>query len=70
MFTFRIFPSTQEQWPQSAVFLPVLPPASTKRLSSIAGDLNSFSSGAKSFFSFAQAYAVGSFGLPLIFAAR
>jgi hypothetical protein len=57
MFTFRISPTTQIQWPQRPVIHKFLPPASTKRLSSFLGDLNSFSSGAKSFFSFAQAYA-------------
>jgi hypothetical protein len=70
MFTFQNSFNLQIQWPDGPVSHPLLPPGSKKRLSSFTGDLNSFSSGAKSFFSFAQAYADRSFGLPLIFAAR
>jgi hypothetical protein len=70
MFTFRFFPFAKIQWPEGAVSHPFFQPASTQRVSSFLVDLNTFSSGAKSFFSFAQAYAGRSFGLPLIFAAR
>jgi hypothetical protein len=66
MFTFRNIPNTQIQWPEGAVSHL----RSTERLSSIADDLNSFSSGAKINFSFAQASAGESFGSLLIFAAR
>jgi hypothetical protein len=66
MFTFRIFSNPQIQWLEGAVSHD----SSTERLSSFADDLNSFSSGAKNFLNFAQAYAGGSFGPPLIFAAR
>jgi hypothetical protein len=66
MLIFMPSPISQMQPLASAV-----PDCTAKeRLSSFVDDLKSFSSGAKSFFSFAQAYAGGSFGSPLIFAAR
>jgi hypothetical protein len=66
MLIFNASLNTLMQWPAGAVFHC----RSTQRLSSFVGDLKSFYSGAESFFSFAQAYAGGSFGSPLIFAAR
>jgi len=66
MLTFRIFSIPQIQWPEGAVSHY----RSKERLSSFEDDLKSFSSGAKFFLSFAQAYAGELFASPLTFAAR
>jgi hypothetical protein len=67
MFTFQILLKREAMVAGKGLFGPS---SSTKRLSSIADDLNSFSSGAESIFSFARVYAGRSFGLLLTFAAR
>jgi hypothetical protein len=69
MFTFRISQTTKIQALEGAGSHQISQLA-TKRVSSFADDLNTFYYGAKSFSSFAQAYAGGSLSSPLIFAAR
>jgi hypothetical protein len=70
MFTFRISQNTTIQALEGAGSHQISQLLSTKRVSSFAGDLNTFYSGAKSFSSFAQAYAGGSLSSPPFFAAR